>query len=605
MRKAILYVSALDENGKLCFAFNEDKSLKKKYFCPNCNVPMVLKKSENIRRPHFAHKTNEEHDCNPETVLHQTFKIKLCEILKEHLQNSTAFNFVWECQYCKEKHSGDLLKKVGNVYLEKDLGECRPDILLTDKNDKPFVAIEIVVTHHPEEKTIQYYKNSNIFLYKIVLQSDEDLKDIEGKAKNPVAFDLCTRPKCNKHNLYKRKREFFIQAVKCPKCSYEMAISYGIENGRIIYPKEYRDEEIEYAKNKSVVLKRNYSNEMKKIFFSNTCPHCNIMYEDNYITNKWQELTTKDRKIFFYCNTCEKENQSKEDIKCEKCDNPLITRTINVFKTKCHTCNSPIIIAEGEDNTLLGYYHTLRKPKHFKTEQIAFANRNGANIQQVRSSLFPNSLYTNVCPKCGDMGNRIAVCEDCNLIASQDFNFCQFCEPQKEIPIEESEEKCNKCGGTKTKRIIIVVETYCYKCKGTMKVAFVKEPNGLSFSFNSRHISFAKRYGVVFTETGKFPMACPHCSAPISETYVNKYASCKEIAHETSIYCRNCYRQKKQEQTFDNDIDNAFSNSKTIAHELTPRVPITEMTPLPNLENIKLEDLAIPQDDKHPHKKAK
>lgn len=578
--KQILYVSALDEEGNLCFAFNEDKTQKKNYVCPNCGVHMTLKKSDKVgkytKRPHFAHKSNEDHDCSPETVLHNSFKTELSKILKKHIENKKSFDFEWDCPTFSEKHSGNMLKEVCNVYVEKDLGICRPDILLTDKHDKPIFAVEIVVTHKPEEQTIQYYKENRIFLYQINLESDEDLKDVEEKAKHPVNFNVCRRQKCTTCGQLLKKREIFIKQIDCWSCRKPMRITTGLdEEVGTFYPEHYRPEELEYAQNNSVILKNNYSNERDEKYLSNTCPSCNKLYGNFYLFDNEEEPLVIDNRSFYYCDTCEyNESHPFANSKCDKCNNTLTTRTINVYNTICHTCNTPIIIADGKENELYYDYDDENilsdsnediqydaiecddesvgiDPYQFTKEQIDFANCNGANIKQVISSIYSGPFYANVCPTCGDFGNEAFDNEKCKLVLRKYFPHCVCCEPFKERKFSKSVEKCNVCGEEKVQRIVIVVEAYCYRCKKPMKVAFVKEQNNrISVKFNSRHISFATRYGVKFQDNEQCPMVCPTCNAPISINYIDKYTTCKEIAHESSAFCPTCYKIRKDNNKY-------------------------------------------------------
>lgn len=534
----ILYVSAIDEDGHLCFAFNEDKTQKKKYVCPNCGVPMILKKSDKegkyTKRPHFAHKSNENHDCCPETVLHNTFKNELYRILKERLEKNMSFIFKWKCKSCVDTHSGDLLKCVRNVYLEKDLDVCRPDILLTDKNDKPIFAIEVVVTHKPEEKTLQYYKDNKIWLYQIDLKSDEDLKNIEDIARQPVNFDVCRRPKCINCGKMLTRRTVYVNEDKCRYCNQTINVTMGQGDCEGLFPPaNFNQNEIDFAIEHNVLLQVFYMRDMEAFALFNVCPHCNNFVKDLYFDSKMPLIEKKDS---FYCEYCEYlKKHPFDDKKCIKCHGNLSTRTINIYSKKCKTCNSSIRIAEG-------YFRIM--PYLFTQEQIDYSIINGVNIQKIQSSIYTESFYANVCPNCGDFGN------DSNggqLITSEYFPHCYRCEPDWELHYNNPRKICNVCGGLKVKRTLYVVETYCYRCHKPMKLAFIAEPNGVfSFNFNSWHKSKAANYGVVFQDNKDYPIVCSTCNAPFSSSYASFYITCKEIWHDNSnYYCPQCYRQRQ------------------------------------------------------------
>lgn len=56
---------------------------------------------------------------------------------------------------------------------------CRPDIALLDVEGSVIAAIEIVVTHEPEEDVLRYYERNGITLKQINLFSEEDLKKLD------------------------------------------------------------------------------------------------------------------------------------------------------------------------------------------------------------------------------------------------------------------------------------------------------------------------------------------------------------------------------------------------------------------------------------------
>ena len=586
----ILYVSAIDERGNLCFAFNEDKTQRKKYLCPNCGVPVILRKSDNVgkyaKRPHFAHKANEGVDCCPETVLHNTFKTELYKILKEHLDNNKEFICEWNCNIFPDRYKGNLLKRIGNVYMERDLGVCRPDILLTDNDDKPYIAIEIVVTHKPEEQTIKYYKDNNIYLYQINLESDNDLKNIEIKAKYPDFFDACNRHKCKTCGQYLTKREIIIKEQMCNYCYKPMLFSYGTDeikksrnpikfNQNIFFPKDYSRDEIEYVLKNSVKLRRTYSIVDDGVYIYNTCSRLNCQpnycYDSlemiEYSEPKEQKMQLISSKTSYYCDKCK--NNSVEVAKCGKCNQNLTQITTYLYSTKCHTCKSPIVIADCVEKIDNGKEYDVA-PSWLSKDQIDYLNRNGANIRLVKSGLFVNSFNANVCPVCGDFGNKSFEDVDCKPIAKYSFLHCYDCDPIQGQHIDYPTEKCSQCGRVKIRRTLIVVEAYCYKCKRPIKVAFIKEPDGYSFRFNSVHRSTAAKYGVVFQDNEKKPMVCFNCDAPISEYYINKYIHCKEIMHESSSYCPYCYKPKTVNDYFANENLNNTSDEFPITLDEAP-----------------------------------
>ena len=553
-RYKIQYPSALDEEGNVCLAFQEDKTQNKQYKCLGCNRPMILHKSEKTgkyaKRPYFAHKSNAVQDCSSEGVLHKTFKIKLFELLKEYLKNNKPFIFESDCPFFKEQHSDNLLQEIGGVKLEDVLGECRPDILLIDKGGNPFVAIEIVVTHFPEDKPIQYYKENNILLYQINLKSFDDLENIEEKAKHPDYFNFCTRPKCPTCNNYMKKREITIKETICSKCKKMQRIStvYDDNRGWFIPPSFYNSEDINFALNNSVAFTLKFTDgKWTNRWLDHTCPHCNPLVSDENHNEIFKPLITEP-KTDYYCDNCD--NDKKTNLKkCDKCNRTLTKSTINIYQSKCHICNNPIIFADGEINDYR-FKDRILKPYQFTQEQIDYAIGEGANICQIERGLYTNKFNANVCPKCGNQNDGIYNINN-RLIASKEFTFCNYCNPSMSLLPSNTlptsnETTCNICGYSTITNTLFIVEACCLKCQNPMKMAFVQENDGrCSFDFNSAHKDLASsQYGITFTTYEDYPIECPNCKNPIHKRDVNKYVSCKDVAHIPVTFCPNKYNKR-------------------------------------------------------------
>ncbi len=222
----LLYTSALDSKSTLVTALQAEKG--DKYSCPLCQGEMILRKSgkegPGSRRPHFAHKALTP-NCTPEGVLHHSFKMMLANILSVKLANNEPFPLSFTCGHCGEVHEANLLKITKEVAVEKNLGTCIPDIALIDKNGKPYLAIEIVVTHPPEEETLEYYRKNNIALYRLNISSEADLYNIENRAKKPDEFWFCKNPKCPTCGSFMDTKIMAIGNIECHRCDQPMKIA--------------------------------------------------------------------------------------------------------------------------------------------------------------------------------------------------------------------------------------------------------------------------------------------------------------------------------------------------------------------------------------------
>lgn len=323
--KNILYTVAYDKNNILIKASDAEKG--NDFYCPVCKGELILRKSgktgKGSKRPHFAHHKLTP-NCNPETALHFSFKNLLSKYLEEHIQSNTPLQFSWKCKYCYETHSGNLLKKIKSVKLEYSMDKCKPDIALLDKDNNVFAVIEIVVTHKPEEEVLKYYNGKNIILIQINLTSDKDIDELENKISKPDIVHSCFNPKCNKCGYYLNKTKMTIVDGNCWKCNFKMKVAI-VEGGRerediLAGPDKFTKQEIEFAKNKGVIIKEQYSKSANERYLANTCGQCGTfigrcyLFPDYFAPAIDGNLPSETFDIGYHCDHCyELENINKEN----------------------------------------------------------------------------------------------------------------------------------------------------------------------------------------------------------------------------------------------------------------------------------------------------
>ncbi len=246
----LLLPYALDTTGKLIHIDDAHKS--EKYICPTCNAELVLKigripeGQKYHRRNHFAHKCNSDNHCS-ESFLHKYFKERCVEVINKFILSQKDLFFVWRCKKCTGQHRTNLLENVSKVELEYDLKVCRPDIALLDSNDKLIVVIEIIVTHNPEPKVMQYYEDNNIICLLVNINDFQDCENIQSKLSHPTEtllpisscnvklkpskpnYTLRSRPQTTLQS-YSNNNAYFIRLLKergnkiCPKCKAALQI---------------------------------------------------------------------------------------------------------------------------------------------------------------------------------------------------------------------------------------------------------------------------------------------------------------------------------------------------------------------------------------------
>jgi len=186
MLKELLYPIAVDKNGNLIHIRNAEKGGE--YYCPYCKTKFVFNRSiktgKGSRRPHFSHDKLSP-NCTSESYLHSTFKLMLLEKLNQCISGHLPLEVKYKCTICQREHTASLSHGLTAVKAEHDMKVCRPDIALFDGNGRVFAVIEIVVKHEPEEAALNYYKNNNIVLVQIKLDSEDDLEKVDEKIKVP------------------------------------------------------------------------------------------------------------------------------------------------------------------------------------------------------------------------------------------------------------------------------------------------------------------------------------------------------------------------------------------------------------------------------------
>lgn len=299
----ILYSIAITSTGQMVNAIDAEKGID--YTCPLCKQPFIFRKGKE-KRPHFAHK-NLSPNCTPETALHYSFKNLLAKKIQKYIDIEKALAIKWKCEQCHEYHSGNLLKKAVQVETEYDLGSCRPDIVLLGKNNRPVAVIEVIVTHAPEPKALEFYKQNKIAVVSYVLKTDEDISRLESPILEPNKVNLCTNPRCSKCKLTMTKRRLLIVDAECRECSEPMKLA-SLESIRGFIRGEFTKSELELATRQGCLLKTKFIRGTNYKYSSNTCNRCHhsmdsisdLMCDINYFRNdSSQEFDTG-----FYCPHC-------------------------------------------------------------------------------------------------------------------------------------------------------------------------------------------------------------------------------------------------------------------------------------------------------------
>lgn len=297
----ILYSIGKTSTNQLVKAVDAEKGVV--YSCPKCSQAFILRKGTR-RRPHFAHKALNP-NCTPESALHYSFKTLLFSKIQSHIAQRLPLEMQWNCSTCGGVHTGNLLKKAVKVILEHRLEFCRPDIALLDGQNSTAAVVEVIVTHPPTQKVLNYYRENNIALVSFKLKSDTDINRLDMNTLNPDDIDICKNPKCSKCGNYMSKKYLFIVDKRCWNCRSLMKVA--VLGGDMGYGGDFSPRDIDVATQHGVFMELNYSNVLQKEGSSSICGKCGVFFDDRYyFTNSLDlDLHRCERiDLGYYCPHC-------------------------------------------------------------------------------------------------------------------------------------------------------------------------------------------------------------------------------------------------------------------------------------------------------------
>ncbi len=309
----ILYSVARNEAGQQVQASDAEKS--DRYFCGYCKEALILKKSGRTgrgrKRPHFAHKTLTP-NCSPESALHFEFKRLLFDRITDCLKAGTALDLSWECVYCFQVHTGNLLKVARHAALERSLGECRPDIILFDGSNRAIAAIEVVVNHKPDEAARAYYVKCQIILIELHLVSEADLENLDNKLVNADHVQLCVnRKRCSVCGHFRQPVMLRIVETSCYKCNSKMRFPFiegDHSRGSHTGPERFTTKELMLARDNGALIEWQYSRTLNTKYWAATCSRCRSFIGAHYLlTTVLDGTPVADVPLGYFCEYCNEE----------------------------------------------------------------------------------------------------------------------------------------------------------------------------------------------------------------------------------------------------------------------------------------------------------
>ena len=274
------------KNEKWVHISEVDSGLNSHCFCPCCKGALLAKKGTKVTH-HFAHFDNA--NCQPETILHFIAKNFVYQKLKELLDAHVPLSQSWLCNHCRKTHEADFLHGAKCVHLELTLGAFRPDITILGHDGIPLAAVEIIVTHKPDEHALAYYRQNRIGVIEIEVRDGIDLEKIRSnEGVNVTRIDHCTCQKCKNcgHALVEGEERMIITLTPCRRCTKKMRVCF-VRSANYIFrgPKDFNDWQVQVARQNGVVLEKQFSITEEKEYLANTCPKCRKWIGEYYLPN--------------------------------------------------------------------------------------------------------------------------------------------------------------------------------------------------------------------------------------------------------------------------------------------------------------------------------
>lgn len=228
MGKKLLQTLGYDTEGKIIHVNNTEKGGT--YTCPQCGDRIIARNGGKMQRPHFAHFKKSVQKCNGATVLYRYILSQASKILQTYIEQKKSFNIHWSCPYCSKSYSKDLLQKVNSLAIGKSINGHCTDILLSDEEGTPLIAIEILINRRLTKKVIEQYETKGIILIQIHA-TENDWENITALLQHPHSVSFCSNKECYNFQFNENifRREIYLQKFKCKKCG-KVVDGYMVRN---------------------------------------------------------------------------------------------------------------------------------------------------------------------------------------------------------------------------------------------------------------------------------------------------------------------------------------------------------------------------------------
>ncbi len=230
------------------------------------------------------------------------FKNAVFMHLDNHIKVKAPLPISWECQYCYENHSMNLLENVAKVEMNYNATIAQPHLALLDEKENIVIAIDFPSKKLPANAALIYIENYIIYI-QILLDKKSDIKNIGEMIYSPSFVSLCLNPSCPDCGKHLHKKQIIVATTDCWSCEAPMKFAYWTAGGRYGTPADFDAADIEFAASKGVRFTSQHS-PFQNEYNANTCNSCGKHIGDFYLHDYYGSVPAETFEVGYYCVNC-------------------------------------------------------------------------------------------------------------------------------------------------------------------------------------------------------------------------------------------------------------------------------------------------------------
>jgi len=148
----------------------------------------------------------------------------------------------------------------------------------------------------------------------VKLDAQDDFESLKAKITTPTFVSICLSSKCKVCNHHLSKTLMTIVEAACYKCKELMKVAV-IEAGMsrdatYVGPEPFTSEEIEFAREKGVIIEQHFSKTVQESYLANTCLSCKAFVGQHYLFTDYLslaglgDLKSETYDAGYYCEHC-------------------------------------------------------------------------------------------------------------------------------------------------------------------------------------------------------------------------------------------------------------------------------------------------------------